>query len=93
MAVTHADWETIRAQGVRRYVAIGAVRHGLLMGAAVVVLLELFSGHDFSQDRLASREFLLRVALCFAVFSLSGAVSAYARWRGYESVHDRLDRG
>ena len=92
MLITNrSEWQRIRALGLRRFVALGALRNGLLMTLVVTFLLELFEGTTLTRDRLGSREFLLRTGLCLLVFSLSGAVSSYARWRSREALFGEAD--
>ena len=59
---------------------------GLFMTVIVTLLLELFAGTTLSRERLLSREFLLRTALCLLVFGASGAISSYARWRSRQAL-------
>jgi hypothetical protein len=92
MAITtRSEWQQIRALGLPRFVALGALRNGVLMTLVVTFLLELLAGTTLTRDRLTSREFLLRTGLCLLLFGLSGAVSAYARWRSREALFGKAD--
>ena len=92
MAITtRSEWEQIRARGLQRFLVLGALRNGVLMTLVVTFLLELFAGTTLTRERLASSEFLTRTALCLLVFGLSGALSAYARWRSREALFGKDD--
>ena len=83
---SRGEQRQIEAIGLGRFVAMGAVRHGLFMTVIVTVLLELFAGNTLDRERLTSSEFLLRTGLCLLVFGASGAISAYARWRSRQAL-------
>jgi hypothetical protein len=89
--MTRSDWERVQARGLPRFMVLGALRNGILMTVIVTFLLELFAGTTLTRERLASREFLLRTGLCLLVFGLSGALSAYARWRSREALFGKAD--
>ena len=80
------EQQPIEAVGPGRFVAMGAVRHGLFMTVIVTLVLELFAGTTLDRERLLSREFLLRTGLCLLVFGASGAISSYARWRSRRAL-------
>ena len=87
MAVTSRDdGQQIEQIGMGRFVAMGAVRHGLFMTVVVTLLLELFLGNTLNRERLTSPDFLLRTGLCLLVFGASGAISSYARWRSRQAL-------
>lgn len=89
--VTHSEWQRIRERGLPRFVAIAALRNAVLMTAVVTFALELLGGTTLTRERLTSSEFLLRTVLCLLLFGLSGAVSAYARWRSREALFGKAD--
>lgn len=81
------QWEKIKAAGLPRFVLAGALRRAIPMTIAVVVVLELFEGGTFTNERLASAAFLGRVAMVFAVFLTGGAISSLARWKSHEALY------
>lgn len=81
------EWERIKAGGLPRFLAIGAVRRAIPMTIGVIVLLELFEGGTFTRERLESAAFLGRVALVLGVFLTSGAISTFARWKSHEALY------
>ncbi|RIL05614.1 MAG: hypothetical protein DCC71_09830 [Proteobacteria bacterium] len=83
------EWDRIRAQGMPRFVLIGALRRGIPMAIAVLVALELMESGTFGRHRLMTPEFLERVLLVFTVFVLGGALSSFARWKSHESLYGR----
>jgi hypothetical protein len=89
MAASQTEWDRMQQLGFRRFVLRGALRHGIPMAIVVVLLIELISGTTLSRERLASAEFLGRALLCLVVFSASGAVSSFARWKSAESLFGR----
>ena len=88
---TRSEWEQIQQGGLQRYIAMGALKHGLFMTVVVTFLLELFGGTTLTRERVTSSEFLLRTGLCLLVFGASGAISSYARWRSHESLFGKAD--
>jgi len=89
--MNRSEWQRVQARGLPRFVALGALRNGILMTLVVTFLLELFAGTTLTRDRLTSREFLLRTGLCLLLFGLSGGLSAYARWRSREALFGKAD--
>jgi hypothetical protein len=87
------EWQQIQQGGLQRYVALGALKHGLFMTVLVTILLELFAGTTLTRERVTSSEFLFRTGLCLLVFGASGAISSYARWRSNQSLFGKADRG
>lgn len=80
-----AEWERIRAGGLRRYVLVrGILVRGVPMAIAVMLLLVGLSGQPVSTETFASLDFLWRLALAVVLFSLGGMLSAYARWRALD---------
>lgn len=88
---TRGEWQQIQEGGLPRYIAMGALKHGLFMTVVVTFLLELFAGTTLTRERVMSSEFLLRTGLCLLVFGASGALSSYARWRSHESLFGKPD--
>jgi hypothetical protein len=88
---SRSEWQQIRQAGLQRYIAIGALKHGLFMTVVVTFLLELFAGTTLTRERVTSSDFLLRTGLCLLVFGASGAISSYARWRSHESLFGKAD--
>ncbi len=89
MASSETEWGWMQQLGIGRYVLRGALRHGIPMAIVVALLIEAVSGGTFSRERLTSAEFLGRGLLCLAVFSASGAISSFARWKSAESLFGR----
>lgn len=81
------QWRKAREQGMRRFVIVGALRRAIPMSLIVLVVLELFEGGAFTRERVVSAAFLQRVLFVFAVFLAGGALSSWARWKAYESLH------
>ena len=80
-------WRKAQAMGLRRFVVLGALRRGIPMSVIVITVLELFEGGGFTRERLLSADFFERVLFVFAVFLAGGAISSFARWKAYESLH------
>ena len=81
------EWRKIQAQGMQRYVALGALRRAIPMTVIALLLLEIFEGGGFTAERLSSGAFLVRVAFALTVFLAGGAASTYARWKSYQSLY------
>jgi hypothetical protein len=86
MVSNRRERQPIETIPLGRYVAMGALRHGLFMTVIVTLLLELVAGTTLDAERLLSRGFLLRTGLCLLVFGASGAISSYARWRSRQAL-------
>jgi len=86
MASSEIEWGRMQQLGLPGFVLRGALRHGIPMAIVVVVLIEVVTGGTFSRERLTSAEFLGRALLCLVVFSASGAISSFARWKAAESL-------
>jgi hypothetical protein len=82
-----AQWRKTREQGMPRFIAIGALRRGVPMGALVLLALEIMEGGSFTAERFASGAFVERVLFVFAVFLAGGALSAFGRWKSNEALH------
>lgn len=80
-------WRKTREQGLQRYILLGALRRGIPMSLITIGALELFESGGFTNARLTSPEFAERVLFVFAVFLAGGALSAFARWKAYESLY------
>jgi len=80
-------WLAARERGLQRYVAIGALRRGIPMALLTLGMLEIFEGGSFTRERLLSADFAERVVFVFAVFLAGGALSAFARWKAFESLY------
>ena len=80
-------WRKVRAQGMQRFLLVGALRRGIPMGIITLALIEAFEPSGLTRERLASPEFAKNVLFVFAVFLAGGALSAYGRWKGYESLY------
>lgn|GEM_PF-2064683 len=88
---SRGEWDAVRAKGRHAFV----LRHGILgrglpMALAIAVILELYVGGRFP-DSLTSAGFWGRFALCLAVFSASGALTASALWNAYDRLYSRPD--
>ena len=86
MAPSETAWGRMQQLGLPAFVARGALRHGIPMAIVIVLLIEVVTGGTFSRERLTSAEFLGRALLCLVVFSASGAISSFARWKAAESL-------
>jgi hypothetical protein len=90
MAERHVDtasrreWEEMRRNGVWPHALRRGLLRGIPMGILVIVLLEAISGRGLDGDNLASPVTLGRFALAIVLFSLSGVLSTYARWRALD---------
>jgi hypothetical protein len=82
-----AEWERTKEQGMQRFILAGAVRRGVPMALIVLALLEVMEGGSFTRERLVSADFAERVLFVFAVFLAGGAISAWARWKSFESLY------
>ena len=82
------EWNAAKAGGLGRFVVTGALRRGIPMSLAVLVLLEVIDGPGFSRDRLLSTDFALRVLFVCSVFLVGGAISAFARWKSFQALYD-----
>ena len=91
MASSEIEWGGMQQLGLPRFVLRGALRHGIPMAIVVAVLIEVVSGGTFSRTRVTSVEFLGRALLCLAVFSASGAISSFARWKAAESLFGKRE--
>jgi hypothetical protein len=80
-------WRKVRAQGMRRFLLVGALRRGIPMAIITLALIEAFEPNGLTRDRLASPEFAKNVLFVFTVFLAGGALSAFGRWKGYESLY------
>lgn len=80
-------WRKARAQGMRRFIVVGALRRAVPMSLLVLVALELFEGGAFTRERVLSADFLQRVGFVFAVFLAGGVISSWARWKTYQSLY------
>jgi hypothetical protein len=86
MASSETEWGRMQQMGRQQYVLRGALRHGIPMAIGVALLIEVISGGTLSRERITSPEFLERLLLCLVVFSASGAISSFARWKSAESL-------
>ena len=50
--INRSEWQRIRARGLPRFVALGALRNGVPMTIVVTFLLELFAGTTLTRERL-----------------------------------------
>jgi len=91
MASSETKWDRMQRMGRRQYVLRGALRHGIPMAIVVAVLIEVVSGGAFTRERITSAEFLERALLCLVVFSASGAISSFARWKSVEALFERTN--
>lgn len=89
MPSSETEWGRMQQMGRRQYVLRGALRHGIPMAIVVTALIEVVSGGTFSRERITSLEFVERALLCLVVFSASGAISSFARWKSAESLFGR----
>jgi hypothetical protein len=85
------EWERAKAQGLQRFLVTSALRRGIPMAIAVLLLLEVLEGADFSRARFLSADFAERVLFVLAVFLAGGAISAFARWKSFESLYEDDD--
>ena len=85
------EWRKAQAVGLRSYLVMGALRRGIPMALLVLALLETVDGPGFSRARLLSADFAERVLFIFSVFLAGGAVSAFARWKSFESLYGDRD--
>lgn len=81
------EWLRIEAQGLQRFLVIGALRRAIPMTFLALFLIEIFEPGSFTRERLTSAEFLGRVAFVLAVFLVGGAVTTYVRWRTCQSLY------
>lgn len=68
------------------YLLSRGVLRGLPMAAAVIALVELLSGAGL--ERLRQPDLYLRLLVAGSLFSVGGAVSAWARWKGMEARYE-----
>lgn len=81
---TREEWAPLRARGRRWFLLrYGVLGRGLPLALLCAVAIEASLGSPFP-DALRSQAFLGRLALAFAVFSLSGCITANATWNLYE---------
>ena len=92
MASGQTEWGRMQQLGLPHFVLRGALRHGIPMAIGVLLLIEVISGGNFSRERITSAEFLGRALLCLAVFTASGAISSFARWKAAESLFGKAGR-
>lgn len=80
IARTREEWEPVRAAG-RRWFLIrhGVLGRGLPLGLLCAIAIELSLGGEFP-EALRSKDFLVRFALAFLVFTASGCLTANATW-------------
>jgi len=83
---SRAEWEQIRQQGLRRYMLKRGLLRGLPMAIAIILLLELLQGRAIDRELLLDRSFEWRLWVAAALFSLGGALSAFARWRALDAL-------
>ncbi len=79
-------WERIRQGGLVPYLVSRGVLRGLPMAAAVIAVVELLSGAG--AERLRDPDLYVRLLVAGALFSVGGAVSAWARWKGMAARYE-----
>jgi hypothetical protein len=77
----------MRARGMQRFLLVGALRRGIPMALIALAIVEVFEPGDFTGERIASAAFAKNVLLFFALFLAGGALSAFGRWKAYESLY------
>jgi hypothetical protein len=81
---TREEWAPLRERGRRWFlVRYGVIGRGLPLALICALAIEVSLGSPFP-EALRSQAFLGRLALAFAVFSLSGCITANATWNLYE---------
>jgi hypothetical protein len=85
-AKRRAEWERLRAGGLRRFLVVrGVLWRGLPMAVLVAVLLATMRDPRGAAPIWRDPGFLVRFALAVLFFSVGGMLSAYARWRALET--------
>jgi hypothetical protein len=79
-----AEWDRIRRSGVWPWALQRGLARGIPMGLLILVALELVQGRTLDARMFTDPALLGRLALAIALFSVGGAVSAYARWRALD---------
>ncbi len=92
MASSESEWGRMQLLGKQQYMLRAALRHGVPMTIGVVLLIEFLTGGTLTRERVTSADFLGRTLLALAIFSASGAITAYARWRAAESLFGKRGR-
>lgn len=88
------EWERTRARGLVRYMLVRALLRGVPMAITLVLLLELLQGRAIDRELLLDRSFEWRLWIAAALFSLGGALSAFARWKSLDMLFGaRADAG
>jgi len=91
---SRAEWEQIRARGLTRYMLVRALLRGVPMAITLVLVLELLQGRTIDRELLLDRSFEWRLWVAAALFSLGGALSAFARWKSLDALFGaRADAG
>jgi hypothetical protein len=90
---SRAEWEQIRERGLPRYLLWRGILRGIPMAVCLILLLELLQGRSIDRELLLDRAFEWRLWSAALLFSLGGALSAFARWRSLDAVFGAGDSG
>ena len=82
---SRAEWERIRDQGLVRHLLVRGVLRGTPMAIALILLLEVLQGRSIDRELLLDRAFEWRLWTAAALFSVGGALSAFARWKALDA--------